>query len=66
MTMNLDKVRKLAQTYEQLTPEHKTHIEAHVTSALDRIDQEPKSLAWRLRARVGDRIKWYKDVDEVE
>ena len=22
-------------------------------------------LAWRLRARVGDRVKWYKDVDEV-
>jgi hypothetical protein len=32
---------------------------------LDRMDAEPKPLAWRLRARVGDRVKWYKDVDEV-
>jgi hypothetical protein len=36
-----------------------------VKTALQRIEQEPKSLAWRLRARVGDRVKWYKDVDEV-
>jgi hypothetical protein len=34
--------------------------------AMERIDQEPKSLAWRLRSRVGDRVKWYKDVDEVD
>lgn len=65
-TMNLDKVRVLAQGYEQLTPEQKTHIESQVSIAMDRIEQEPKSLAWRLRSRVGDRIKWYKDVDEVE
>jgi hypothetical protein len=30
------------------------------------VEAEPKSMAWRLRARVGDRVKWYKDVDEVE
>ena len=65
-TMNLDKVRKLAQSYQQLTPEQKAHIESQVASALERINQEPKSLAWRLRARVGDRVKWYKDVDEVD
>ncbi len=65
-TMNLDKVRKLAQGYEQLKPEQKAHIESQVASAMERIDQEPKSLAWRLRSRVGDRVKWYKDVDEVD
>jgi hypothetical protein len=36
-----------------------------VDEALARIDAAPKPLAWRLRARVGDRVKWYKDVDEV-
>jgi hypothetical protein len=65
-TMNLDKVRKLAQTYKQLKDEQKAHLESQVAAALDRIEQEPKSLAWRLRARVGDRVKWYKEVDEVE
>ena len=65
-TMNLDKVRQLAQGYKELKDEHKAHVEAQVASALERIDQEPKSLAWRLRDRVGDRVKWYKEVDEVE
>jgi len=65
-TMNLDKVRQLAQGYKQLKDEHKAHVEAQVAAALERIEQEPKSLAWRLRARVGDRVRWYKEVDEVE
>lgn len=64
-TMNLEKVRVLAQGYEQLTAEQKAKIDTQVKTALARLDQEPKSLAWRLRARVGDRVKWYKDVDEV-
>jgi hypothetical protein len=65
-TMNLEKVRQLAHGYEQLTGEQKEIIDSQVKSALARIDQEPKSLAWRLRARVGDRVKWYKDVDDVQ
>ena len=65
-SMNLDKVRQLAQGYEQLSPADKETINSQVKTALGRIDQEPKPLAWRLRARVGDRVKWYKDVDEVQ
>jgi hypothetical protein len=65
-TMNLDKVRLLAQGYEQLTAEQKSNIEEQVQTALSRLEAEPKPLAWKLRARVGDRVKWYKDVDEVQ
>lgn len=64
-TMNLNKVKQLALGYPQLTDEQKRHVASQVDSALERIEKEPKSLAWRLRARVGDRVKWYKDVDEV-
>lgn len=65
-TMNLDKVRQLAQGYEQLTPAQKARLNEQVQAALARIESEPKPMAWKLRARVGDRIKWYKDVDEVQ
>lgn len=65
-TMNLDKVRLLAQDYAQLTGEQKERVSTQVDAVLARIEQEPKTLAWRLRARVGDRVKWYKDVDEVQ
>jgi len=65
-TMNLDKVRQLAHGYEQLSPEHKSRVATQVDEVLTRLDQESKPLAWRLRDRVGDRVKWYKDVDEVQ
>jgi hypothetical protein len=64
-TMNLGKVKQLAQGYSQLTPEQKSKVVSQVDEALARLNNEPKSLAWRIRDRVGDRVKWYKDVDEV-
>jgi len=64
-TMNLDKVKQLAQHYTQLTLEQKEKVTSQVDETLARLNSEPKPLAWRLRDRVGDRIKWYKEVDEV-
>ena len=64
-TMNLNKVKQLAQNYEQLTAGQKIKVTSQVDDILARLEQEPKPLAWRLRDRVGDRVKWYKDVDEV-
>ncbi|UCH60683.1 MAG: hypothetical protein JSV61_04180 [Anaerolineales bacterium] len=64
-TMNLGKVSQLAQGYAQLSDEQKTFVKLQVETALARIEAEQKTLAWRLRARVGDRVKWYKEVDEV-
>jgi len=64
-TMNLDKVKQLAQGYEQLSAEQKTKVTTQVVDILARLEREPKPLAWRIRDRVGDRVKWYKDVDEV-
>lgn len=64
-TMNLDKVKKLAPGYTQLGADLKTKCVQQVDAALARIEAEPKPMAWRMRARVGDRVQWYKDVDEV-
>ncbi len=65
LTMNLGKVGKLSQGYNQLTDEQKDHVTILIEAALTRIEAEPKSMAWRLRSRVGDRVKWYKEVDEI-
>jgi hypothetical protein len=64
-TMNLEKVRLLAHGYSQLSNEQKARVESHVKDAITRLEKEPKSMGWKLRARVGDRVKWYKEVDEV-
>jgi hypothetical protein len=65
LTMNLDKVRRLARTYDGLSDPEKARVGAQVESALARIEEERKSLGWKLRAKVGDRKKWYRDVGEL-
>jgi hypothetical protein len=64
-TMNLGKVAQMALGYAELSPEQKSSVAAQVDKALARINAEPKGLAWKARARIGDRVKWYQDVDEV-
>jgi hypothetical protein len=32
----------------------------------NRIEAEPKTLRWKARAQIGERVKWYKDVEELQ
>lgn len=64
-TMNLSKVGQMAGSYSQLKDSEQAHVISQVDLAQERIELEPKSRGWRLRDRVGDRVKWYKEVDEV-
>jgi hypothetical protein len=65
VTMNLAKVAQLGQAYEQLTEKEKEHLSSQVQLAISRINAEPKTMAWKVRAKIGDRIKWYQEVDDV-
>ena len=65
-TMNLSKVKRLAQNYSQLSAGEKARVAAQVDAALAAVNAEPKPLAWKMRDRIGDRVKWYKEVDEVK
>lgn len=65
VTFNLEKVSQMVQTYEQLSLEERARVVEQVRALRERLDREPKDLRWRLRDRVGTRIKWYRDVDEL-
>lgn len=65
VTSNLRNVVQMAQAYPQLGDADKRRVAEQVDAALARIEAEPKTLAWKLRARVGDRKKWYRDVSEL-
>src|SRR5262249_26973647 len=42
-------------------------LAAERASALGRaIEAAPKSLRWKLRSRIGDRMQWWQDVDDRE
>jgi hypothetical protein len=32
---------------------------------LKEIESRPKTVSWKLRARVGPKSKWYRDVEDV-
>ena len=65
VTMNLEKVAQLSLGYVQLSKNHKDKIQEQVQACLDTINQRPKSTGWKVRSKIGDRVKWYQDVDEV-
>ena len=64
ITRNLLACRGYAATYD-LSEEERGRIEARLDALLDRIEAEPKSRGWRLRAKVGERKRWYELPEEV-
>jgi len=41
-------------------------VRKKIDKLLDMIEKEPKSLAWKMRARTGPKKKWYQEVEEVQ
>jgi hypothetical protein len=65
VTMNLDKVRGLVASKPELVPAGATYDPAAQTTALtDAAENAQKSRRWKLRARLGDRVRWYQEPEE--
>ncbi len=62
---NLKKLREWLNEIEVLNAETRELVDGKANSIIDRMETCPKSLKWRLRAKVGTRVKWYDDVGEV-
>jgi hypothetical protein len=65
VTMNLKKTREISKEYTWLADEDRTIVMDKVDQLLKIIDTQPKSSAWNIRNKIGDRVKWYKEVHEV-
>lgn len=64
VTRNLDQLRHHVADYGALD-EGESKIVAGKIEELERIIEEaPKSSRWKLRARIGPRVKWYQEVAE--
>jgi hypothetical protein len=61
-SMNLEKVVAFLPHYE-LTEEDTTVVSERVAALLRFMDDYPKGAKWRLRARVGDKVKWFNEID---
>jgi hypothetical protein len=65
VTANLTLVGEMLHTYPSLSEEDRRVVGERIAALQQRIAAQPKSVRWNLRARVGERVKWYKDVEEL-
>jgi len=65
-TGNLEKLPALlAESPEMIPPEPKYDALEQAARLLDVARSAPKSMKWKLRANVGDRVRWYELPEEV-
>ena len=61
---NLRKVGELWSQEPVSAPAH--DVATEVAALLQAIEAAPKSRAWRLRSRIGERVRWYETPEEVK
>ena len=64
-TANLSDLDEHLGRYD-LPEESKQRIGERVQRLQERIEEEPKSFGWKMRAKIGDRKRWYELPEEVE
>jgi hypothetical protein len=66
VTGNLNKLPALAAEHpELLPPEPPIDALAQSRYLLELAESAPKGVKWKLRANVGDRVRWYEEPEEV-
>ena len=65
-TINLEKFKDYLDTIPELTSEDLVVIRTRVDQLLAEIESKPKSLKWKLRSKIGTRMSWYQEVEEIE
>jgi len=58
-TLNLDRLLNTISEYE-LDEDQKKLVVERVSRLKKMIEDAPKSVGWRMRARVGERVQWYE------
>lgn len=65
-TMNLTKLLKYINTFKGLTPEEIEIIMAKIKTILERVEAVPKKLQWKIRAKIGTKVRWYNEVESMQ
>jgi hypothetical protein len=64
VTTNLQKLKEHIPSFPVLASTAEA-VNNKIDTLIQMIETHPKSLRWKMRARIGNRQKWYNDVDEV-
>lgn len=65
ITGNLKIVEEYLVSYNQLTKEDRKVVQDRIQEISNKIEAYPKTTKWKLRSRIGERVKWYKEVEEL-
>jgi len=63
ITITLDKVLDWARQ-SNISEEYKNTIITRISQIKSSIDTEPKSLKWKMRAKIGEKVRWYELPEE--
>ena len=68
LSINLERVTELVadKDHSVITDDERTSILASIQKIQKAIEEMPKSVAWKMRDKVGTRVRWYMEVEEVE
>lgn len=66
-TTMVDNLARLRELLPELLPDEgaRATVDARAADLEHRLEAEPKSRAWKLRAKVGRRVRWYETPEEV-
>ena len=66
-SMNLERVEEmLADKDLNFSVDERNLITKRIRKIQKAFDEMPKSVAWKMRNKVGTRLRWYQEVEEVE
>ena len=67
VSLTIQKLRDfLDEDKIELDQEEVQTIKKRLTTLQKAMDAAPKTMAWRMRARIGTRMRWYEEVEEVQ
>jgi len=66
-SMNLERVEELLTAKDiKISMEERQLIIGRIRMIQKAFDEMPKSVAWKMRDKVGTRVRWYQEVEEVD
>jgi len=66
VTGNLKVLNERLDTYGNLSAQDRQVVRERIEQLQERVDAQPKTLRWKARAKIGEKLKWYKSVEELE
>lgn len=60
---NLKKIRNILHELETLPNKEKSIVNKRIVRILNAFEKVPKKLSWKIRAKIGTKKKWYREVE---